>query len=115
MNKDSASASEIFAGVMRDYNRGTIVGEHSYGKSSVQGVILLKDMSTAKLTIARYFLPGGENFSRKVDEDGIYMSGGLKPNFAVELVRGVRPEMGNPKTDAQLAKAIEVINSKVGA
>ncbi len=114
IDRHSASASEIFAGVLRDYNRATLVGEHSYGKASVQGVVLLKDMSTAKVTIARYYIPGGENISRKEDEDGIYQSGGLKPNYDVQLPKDKPFERGNPAKDAQLAKAIEVIETKLG-
>lgn len=114
IDRYSASASEIFAGVLRDYKRATLVGEHSYGKASVQGVILLKDMSTAKVTVARYFLPGGENISRKEDEDGTYISGGLTPDFAVEIEKDKPFERGNPMRDAPLAKAIEVIDKKIG-
>ncbi len=115
MNKDSASAAEIFAGVMRDYKRATLVGEHSYGKASVQTVVLLKDMSTAKITVARYYLPSGEDISRKIDEDGTYVSGGIKPHHVVELDQDLPFERGNPVRDKQLKKAIELIQQKRGA
>jgi carboxyl-terminal processing protease len=114
IDKGSASAAEIFAGVMRDYKLATLVGEHTYGKSTVQSVILLKDMSTAKITVARYYLPSGENFSRVVDEDGTYVSGGIKPDHAVELDREIAWEQGNPAKDAQLAEAIRLIGQKLG-
>lgn len=115
INEDSASAAEIFAGVLRDYKRATLVGEHTYGKASVQTVILLKDLSTAKITVARYYLPGGEDISRKVDEDGTYVSGGIKPHYIVENDHTSLTELGNPEQDAQLAKAIELIRQKLGA
>jgi carboxyl-terminal processing protease len=114
INKDSASAAEIFAGVMRDYKRATLVGEHSYGKASVQTVVLLKDMSTAKITVARYYLPSGEDISRKVDEDGTYVSGGIKPHHIVDLGPGMETERGVPDRDPQLKKAIELIQQKRG-
>lgn len=114
VNEGSASASEIFAGVLRDYKLATLVGEHTYGKSTVQSAILLKDMSTAKVTIARYYLPSGENFSRVLDEDGTYVRGGIKPDYVVDLDRTVPWELGKPDKDAQLAKAIDVINQKLG-
>ncbi len=114
INGGSASASEIFAGVMRDYKLATLVGEHTYGKSTVQSAILLKDMSTAKITIARYYLPSGENFSRVVDEDGTYVSGGIKADHTVELDRDVPWELGMPDKDAQLAEAIRLIDQKLG-
>ena len=114
IDENSASAAEIFAGVMRDYKKATLVGEHSYGKASVQTVILLKDMSTAKVTIARYYLPSGENISRKVDEDGTYISGGIKPDVVVALDPNVAPVAGKPETDAQLAAAVKLIKQKRG-
>ncbi|MBV6458187.1 MAG: hypothetical protein HONBIEJF_01312 [Fimbriimonadaceae bacterium] len=110
VNEESASAAEIFAGVMQDYRLATIVGEHTYGKASVQNVFQLIDGASAKITIARYYLPNGSDISRKVDVDGEYVSGGLKPDVRVpaniDLVPGV------PKTDNQLQKAIEIIQSK---
>ncbi|MDX2064441.1 MAG: S41 family peptidase [Fimbriimonadaceae bacterium] len=112
IDENSASASEIFAGVLRDYNKATLVGTHSYGKSSVQNVFPLVDRSSAKVTIAKYFLPNGEDIGRKVDADGAYLDGGLKPNVKVELDLNKEPEFGNPKSDNQLQKAIEVLLSK---
>ncbi|HXH61103.1 MAG TPA: S41 family peptidase [Fimbriimonadaceae bacterium] len=114
INKDTASAAEIFSGVMHDYKRATLVGEHSYGKASVQNVILLKDLSNAKITIARYFLPGGENISRVVDDDGTYVSGGLKPDVLVKPDPTVATEFGNPDKDAQLTAAMKLIQEKLG-
>jgi carboxyl-terminal processing protease len=114
INEDSASASEIFAGVLRDYKKATLVGEHTYGKASVQSVVLLKDMSTAKITVARYYLPSGEDISRKVDEDGSYVSGGIKPHFVVKPDPAQEFVVGDPKKDPQLAKAIELIQQKRG-
>ncbi|MEZ0327810.1 MAG: S41 family peptidase [Fimbriimonas sp.] len=112
MNEDSASASEIFAGCLKDYGKATLVGTHSYGKASVQNVFPLVDQSSAKITIARYFLPITPFFGRKVDEDNVFVSGGLEPHVKVELDLDKDPELGDPKTDSQLQKAIEVIQQK---
>ena len=116
INEYSASAAEIFAGVLRDYQRATLLGQHSYGKASVQSVILLRDFSEAKITIGRYYLPSGENISRKVDEDGLYVSGGLMPQYEVapELDEDGVWEPGNPEKDSQLAEAIRLIQQKLG-
>lgn len=66
LNKGSASASEIFAGAMKDTRRGLLIGEKSYGKGSVQQVFPL-DKTGFKLTLARYFTPSGIN----IDKTGI--------------------------------------------
>lgn len=74
INGASASASEIFAGAMKDNNRATIMGTTSYGKGTVQSVTNLSDGSALKLTIGRYATPSG------VFIDGI----GIKPTITVE-------------------------------
>ncbi|MHB8636038.1 MAG: S41 family peptidase [Fimbriimonadaceae bacterium] len=112
MNEDSASASEIFAGCMHDYGLATLVGTHSYGKSSVQHIFPMTDGAGVKVTIARYYLPTTPYFGRVVDADGTYIKGGLQPDVPVKLDPNVEPVAGQPKTDAQLAKAIEVLTAK---
>jgi carboxyl-terminal processing protease len=112
INEDSASAAEIFSGVLHDYQLATLVGEHSYGKASVQNVRMLVDGSSAKITIARYFLPGGEDIGRKVDDDGQYISGGLQPDVKVDLDLDKNVTPGDLKTDTQLQKAVEIIRQK---
>jgi len=111
VNEDSASAAEIFAGVLRDYRLATLVGEHTYGKASVQNVFQLIDGASAKITIARYYLPSGEYIGRKVDEDGQYLSGGLIPEHLIDLDWSTEPELGNLAKDAQLQKAVEVVRN----
>jgi len=71
---DSASASEIFAGAIRDHRRGTIVGSRSYGKGSVQGIFPL-NMANAglRLTTAKFYSPFGR----------AYAGVGVEPNLAV--------------------------------
>lgn len=115
INEDSASAAEIFSGVMQDYRLATLVGEHSYGKASVQNVFMLVDGSSAKITIARYYLPRGVDIGRKVDEEGQFISGGLVPDVKVQLDQDSDVIFGDPKTDNQLQRAIEVIREKQGA
>lgn len=117
INEDSASAAEIFSGVMQEYKQltnTTLLGEHSYGKSSVQNVIPLVDFSSAKVTIAKYFLPSGRDIGRKVDEDGEYLSGGLRPDIVVPVDESGEFIFADPVKDNQLKKAIEVIESKRG-
>jgi len=80
VNKFSASASEIVSAALQDNNRATIIGERSYGKGSVQNIILMeKETSALKLTTASYWRPSGKNIhrfpdSKETDEWGV------KPN-----------------------------------
>lgn len=110
MNEYSASAAEIFAGCLHDYGRVKLVGTHSYGKASVQNVFRLVDKSSAKITIAKYFLPETPFFGRKVDQYGAYVSGGLMPDLKVELSTDTAVTYGDPSTDNQLSKAIQLLN-----
>src|SRR5205814_4197740 len=64
IDSDSASASEIFAGAIRDHRRGTIVGQRSYGKGSVQGIFALTMAgSGVRLTTAKFYSPNGDAIS----------------------------------------------------
>ena len=96
---NSASASEIFAGAMQDYKRGTLVGEKSFGKGSVQTIAPLEDGSAVKFTIAHYLTP------KKRAINGI----GLTPDLIVVMDPMKQLEF---KTDTQLIKAIEVAKSQ---
>ena len=92
VNEESASASEIFAGAVKDYEIGTIVGTTTYGKGVVQNTFRLSDGSVIRLTIAHYYTPEGN------DINGV----GITPDVEVE-----QPE--DSETDVQLEKALEVL------
>ena len=109
---DSASAAEIFSGCLKDYGKATLIGTRTYGKASVQNVFPLPDGSSAKVTIAKYYLPASGYIGRKVDDDGVMVSGGLEPDVKVELRNDVQVTLGDPKTDNQLAKAVKVLRAK---
>jgi carboxyl-terminal processing protease len=92
INRYSASASEIVAAALQDHARAIILGERSYGKGSVQNVILLEnDSSALKLTTASYWRPSGKNINRfqdkkdfeaaKIDPD----EWGVKPNDKMDV------------------------------
>lgn len=99
MNGNSASASEIYAGAIQDYDAGEIVGTQSYGKGVVQQIFSLKDGTSVKLTIAEYFPPSGRSIN------GI----GITPD--VEVI--YEPDEENPDYDNQLEKAIEVVKGQL--
>ena len=63
INNGSASASEIFAGALKDHKRAIILGESSYGKGSVQSIIPLRNGGGMRLTISKYYLPSGNSIS----------------------------------------------------
>jgi carboxyl-terminal processing protease len=98
IDEGSASASEIFAGAMRDYNRATIVGKKSFGKGSVQEALDLSGGAGLHVTVAKWILPKGEWINGK----------GIMPQ--IEVTNEI-PE-GNTlsrDTDAQLNRAIEEV------
>lgn len=64
IDEGSASASEILAGAIQDYDRGYIIGRRSYGKGLVQEQFRLKDGSAIRLTVARYYTPSGRSIQR---------------------------------------------------
>lgn len=98
VNEGSASASEIFAGAIKDHKRGTIVGAKTFGKGSVQTLFNLPDGSGIYITIARYHTPSGFEIDHV----------GLEPDIKVE---------GEPKKDrkedAQFQKALSVLNEQI--
>jgi len=71
---DSASASEIVAGAIRDHNRGVIVGRNTFGKWSVQTILNISHSTALRLTTAKFYSPHGRNLSKI----------GLRPDVVVE-------------------------------
>ena len=80
INHNSASASEILAACLQDYNRAVIIGERSYGKGTVQRIMQIESgRSLLKLTSATYWRPSGQNIHRMADARESD-SWGVKPN-----------------------------------
>ena len=98
INNGSASASEIFAGALKDHKRAIILGENSYGKGSVQSIIPLKNGGGIRLTISKYYLPSGKSISEV----------GVSPDI---LVKEQNQFEFNTDNDNQLNYAIKLFQS----
>lgn len=104
INGNSASASEIFAGAIQDYELGTLVGTTTFGKGIVQSIYPLPDDTAIKVTVSKYFTPKGRNIH------GV----GIDPDVEVELNEELRRQVVIEKSeDNQLQKGIEVLESKM--
>lgn len=102
INGMSASASEVFAGALRDYGMATLVGTTSFGKGIVQALLPLDDGSAVKVTIAHYYTPAGHDIHKK----------GLEPDVEIELEldEDLIGQYDVPlDRDNQVQKAIEVL------
>ena len=99
INNGSASASEIFAGALKDHKRAIILGENSYGKGSVQSIIPLRNGGGIRLTISKYYLPSGKSISEV----------GVTPDIVIE--EGGDDFTINTDKDNQLNYAIKLFNS----
>jgi len=95
INEGSASASEIVAGALKDYGLATLVGQKTYGKGSVQELTDMKDSSTIKITIAKWYTPNDVSIDKN----------GLEPDVAVERTR----DDFLADRDPQLDKALELL------
>ena len=104
VNENSASASEILAGAVKDHGIGTIIGTTTFGKGLVQGIEELEDGSAIKVTISKYFTPSGN-----------YIHGiGIEPDIYVELPEDYKNKLYvDREHDTQLQKALEVINDEL--
>ncbi|MBO5057793.1 MAG: S41 family peptidase [Lachnospiraceae bacterium] len=100
VNEYSASASEILAGAIKDYNKGTLIGTTTYGKGIVQRINRLDDGTAVKLTVSAYFTPSGTNIH------GI----GIEPDIELKYDYDAYDEDG---TDNQVEKAIEILEGKI--
>ena len=96
VNGNSASASEILAGAIKDYRKGVLVGTTTFGKGIVQRVLPLTDGTALKLTISAYYTPNGNNIH------GV----GIEPDVICEFDSEAYYEDG---MDNQLEKAVEEV------
>ncbi len=102
INGNTASASEIFAGAVRDFEYGTLIGTRTFGKGIVQQVRQLADGSAYKLTVSRYFTPCGDNIHGT----------GIAPDIELEYEYLGDEEAGDydEMKDNQIVRAIEELS-----
>jgi peptidase, S41 family len=94
VNGSSASASEIVAGALKDYQVATLVGEKTFGKGTVQKVINLSDDRILKVTVARWYTPQDRNITKE----------GIQPNQTVKM----SSDDNNAGRDPQMVRAKEL-------
>ncbi len=102
INGNSASASEVFAGAVRDYGYAKLVGTTSFGKGIVQSLVQLDDGSAVKMTVSHYYSPGGVDLHKK----------GLEPDVEVEqeIPEDLKGAFEIPlERDNQVQRAIQVL------
>ncbi|HZJ69031.1 MAG TPA: S41 family peptidase [Candidatus Eisenbacteria bacterium] len=105
INGNSASASELFAGCLRDWEKAELVGETSFGKGVGTITKFLTDGSAVQITNFYYNLPNGDNINEL----------GLEPDYFIELPEEVRNFVVSrieAEDDTQLQKAIEILKNK---
>lgn len=103
VNKNTASAAELFAAALRDYDKAKLVGSNTYGKGVMQDIYPLSDGSAIKITTAKFNPPKSDNFN------GV----GLKPDFVVDLSAEQEKqwyELDNTN-DPQFIKALSVVKA----
>lgn len=79
---ESASAAEIVAGALQDRNRAVVVGSQTLGKGTIQQAYRLGDGSAVKLTVGRYYTPGGRSISERGITPDVYVEPGSTPEVA---------------------------------
>lgn len=100
VNGNTASASEIMTGCLKDYGKATVVGTKTYGKGIVQSIMPLPDGSAVKFTIASYYTPNGTNIHKK----------GIEPDVEVKISdEQWKKAQTDEKADTQLKKAMEIL------
>ncbi|MBR5047752.1 MAG: S41 family peptidase, partial [Eubacterium sp.] len=99
-NGNTASASEILTGCLKDYGLATVLGTTTYGKGIVQSIIPLGDGSAVKLTVSAYYTPKGNNIHKK----------GIEPDVEMKMTdEEWKKAVEDPSTDRQIQRACQIL------
>ena len=105
VNGNSASASEVFSGAMKDYGWATLVGTTTFGKGIVQSIFPLEDGTAVKLTVSSYYTPAGNNIHGT----------GIDPDVEIELDSELATKSNiSVEEDNQIQKAVEMLTTGDG-
>ena len=116
VNGNSASASEIVTGAIKDYGVGTIIGERTYGKGRVQTLIPMDDHSALRLTTQLYYPPRHMDINFRRDESGMRIrgTGGIAPDIEVKQSAAWKEENFRDKAnDLQLQTALCFLRARL--
>lgn len=105
VNENSASASEVFSGAIKDYGVGTLVGTKTFGKGIVQRLFNLSDGTGLKLTVSKYYTPNGNDIHEKGIEPDVEV---VMKEYDTETLQQITEENWK-EYDNQLEKAVEVL------
>lgn len=104
INSSTASAAELFAASIRDYEKGAIIGEKSFGKGVMQKTYRLYDRSAIRFTVARYYSKNGVSYNKK----------GIEPDINVVLTKEQKMNyyFTSDRENPYVIKAVEYLNGK---
>ena len=103
VNEDTASASEIMTGCLKDYGLAEVLGTQTFGKGIVQSIVPFVDGSAMKLTVAKDYTPKGNDIHKV----------GIEPDIKMEISETEwKAAQKNPEKDTQLKKAIRLLQQK---
>ncbi len=103
VNGNTASASEILSGALRDYKAGTLIGSKTFGKGIVQSTLDTGDNTQLKVTIAKWYTPLGTNVQHN----------GFNPDVVVNYPQELLNKTYNRNSDPQFKKALDMVNEKM--
>ncbi len=111
IDRNSASASEIFAGVLQDYDKAIIIGERSFGKGTMQRIWKLNDGSAFRITLSKYKTPSGRSIQKPMDSSDKQM---IDPALSLQIGEGTSKNLEEMLKAMDGKTQLPVFQSKAG-